>query len=274
MIRINTTISQNLSVQLATSVALDAGVEEIYELVKGFETDLEGNKFRKDIRNILLDANRKGFFSGKFSEDHFLRNRKDLLEQSLTVAINRHRGEYRESGYPYLAHALSTGFVLARLGFPAVVALAGMLHDTVEDTPDKNRMLNKLHALSPYIAWYVFSVSGPDIRDAVEKDKQLNAKLQSISGNSGNLYPGAIKVADSIANLFDLESMRGKDGRTATERQKLFITKIKDQVLPFARQIDQENIIPIKKRNEIFSLEEYLLECINHKLSLIESQPT
>lgn len=274
MIRINTTLSQTLSVQLATSVALDNGIEEVYELVKDHEKDLEDNKFLKEARNILQAANKKGFFKGKFGEGHFLRQHKEMLDQSVMMAINRHRGEYRESGYPYLAHVLSTGFILARLGFPAEVVLAGILHDTIEDTPDKNRMLNKLYSLSPAVAWYVFGVSGPDIRDAVEKDKQLHARLKSISEHSGDLFPGAIKVADGIANLYDIEFMRPKDGRTATDRQKLFISKIKEQVMPYARQIDKKGLIPVKRKGEVFSLEEYLEECIHHKLSVIEAGQT
>jgi hypothetical protein len=265
MMRLSTNISQNLSLQLCTSLALDKGLKQVHDIVNNHEKELTKNEFIRGIKSFLVKSNRKGFFTGKQDNDYFLKSDLPLLEKAIYYAANRHIGEYRDSGHPYLAHVLSTGFVLARLGLPRNVILAGILHDAVEDTPDKSKALNDIYAMAPAIAWYVYSVSGPDIKDSVEKDKILYQRLDSISANSGSLFPKAIKCADGIANLFDVESLEAKDGRTGTERQNLYIENLRNKILPYAREIDQNKIIPLKKRNEIFSLEEYILEIIEDK---------
>lgn len=253
-------LSQNFSLQLSTSLALDKGVEQVHDLAIAHEDYLDGKPFKKEIQFLLLGAHKKGHFRSKQSSDHYLRAKKSNLQRALQMAIRRHYGEYRESGYPYLAHVLSTAYVLARLGFPAEVVLAGILHDTVEDTPDKNRILNELHTLLPSVAWYVYGISGPDIKDSIEKDKILLSRITSFSQQGNSLYPKAIKCADAIANLYDLRSMQGKDGRTAGQRQELFLKKIETNILPFAREIDNQQLIPIKRRKEVFRLEEYIQE--------------
>ncbi len=260
--RLSNNLSQNLSLQLATSLALEQGVEQVHEMVKAHQDNLTHSGFIGEAKNHLLKANKKEFFEKNLPDSHFLKNDKNLLERAILYAAHRHLGEYRESGIPYLAHALSTGFILARLGFSKEIILSGILHDTVEDTPDKTRTLNELYGLMPSIAYYVYSVSGPDIKDSVEKDKQLYNRLHAFSDNAQNLFPQAIKVADGIANLYDIASMQAKDGRTSAERQAMFITKMKTLLLPFASKIDEQNLIPVKKKNEVFSLFEFLKDSI------------
>jgi hypothetical protein len=267
--RLSNSISQNLSLQLKTSIALDRGIEQVHEMVKLHEDNLTGVAFIKEMKSRLLNSNQKGFFRRNMPPNDLLREDKDLLERALAFAANRHLGEYRESGHPYLSHVLSTGFILARLGLPRQVVLAGILHDTIEDHPDKNKILNQLYELMPSIAWYVYSVSGPDIKDSVEKDKILNNRIKVRSESAGNDFPKIIKCADGIANLYDLEHMTGKDGRTPRQRQMLFIDKIKKQALPFASEIDQAMILPLRKGKETFSLHQYILDFIDEKQQII-----
>ncbi len=263
--RLSNNLSQNLSLQLATSLALEQGVEQVHEIVKAHRDKLTDSGFVREIKNHLLKANKKSFFVKNLPDSYFLKNDKPLLERAILYAAHRHRGEYRDSGHPYLAHVLSTGYILARLGFPKEIILSGVLHDTIEDAPDKTRTLNELYTLRPSIAWYVYSVSGPDIKDAVEKDKQLHNRLHAFSDHAQNLFPQAIKVADGIANLFDIQDMQAKDGRTSVERQALFIKKMQTLLLPFARSIDKQQLIPIKKGKDAFILFEFLKDIIEEK---------
>jgi (p)ppGpp synthase/HD superfamily hydrolase len=265
MIKLSNTISQNLSVQLSTSIALDKGVEHIHEMVKENEDKLTSLSFIRAAKSFLLAANKKMFFSGKLPPHHFLRDEPEVLEQTLKYASARHLGEYRDSGTPYLAHVLSSGFILARLGLPKEVILAGILHDAIEDSSDKTKTLNELYALKPDIALFVYSVSGPDIKDSIEKDRILYEKISSISEQAGNIFPQAIKCADGIANLFDLDKMVAKDGRNAIQRQALFLEKVSSKALSFAAEIDKSGLLPLRKRNEIFSLHEYIKSLTDEK---------
>src|SRR5262245_21992669 len=57
------------------------------------------------------------------------------LEKALRLASVWHRGqERRGSGVPYVRHVMAVAWILDRLGFDEDVAIAGLLHDAVEDT--------------------------------------------------------------------------------------------------------------------------------------------
>jgi len=267
--KLSNSISQNLSLQLQTSIALDTGLEQVHEMVRQHENNLTEPLFIKEIQNWMLKANLKGFFNRNIPSQDLLREDKDLLGKAITYAAHRHLGEYRESGHPYLSHVLSTGFILARLGLPREVILAGILHDTIEDHSDKTKILNELYDMMPSVAWYVYSVSGPDIVDSVEKDKILHNRIMSYSELAGNIFPKVIKCADSIANLFDVEHMSAKDGRTPGQRQMLFLEKIKNQSLPFADEVDQAMILPLRKGKERFSLKQYVSDFLEEKQQII-----
>jgi GTP diphosphokinase / guanosine-3',5'-bis(diphosphate) 3'-diphosphatase len=57
-----------------------------------------------------------------------------LVERAYDVAEERHRGQLRKSGEPYITHPLAVAQILAELGMPAPVLAAALLHDTLEDT--------------------------------------------------------------------------------------------------------------------------------------------
>ncbi|MFD7983633.1 RelA/SpoT family protein [Kitasatospora indigofera] len=56
------------------------------------------------------------------------------IERAYAVAEKWHRGQKRKSGDPYITHPLAVSTILAELGMDAATLMAGLLHDTVEDT--------------------------------------------------------------------------------------------------------------------------------------------
>ncbi len=262
---------QNLSLQLTTSNSLDQGLDEIHLIADEYSEDITSPGFFKNIRRFFLANNTKKFFSKDMPAADYLKSDSTMIEKVIKLAVNRHKDEFRNSGFPYVAHVLSAGFLLARLGFPKEIVFSAILHDSFEDTGDKNKILNELHAISPAIAWYVYSVSGTDTKDAVEKDLMLMEKINLYSENAGNVFPKAIKCADGIANLYDIEFMQARDGRNATERRLRFLNQTEHEILPFAREVDTAGVLRIKNKGEIFSLEEYVKDTIDFKLSLVKA---
>ncbi|HEY1970827.1 MAG TPA: bifunctional (p)ppGpp synthetase/guanosine-3',5'-bis(diphosphate) 3'-pyrophosphohydrolase, partial [Pseudonocardia sp.] len=57
-----------------------------------------------------------------------------LLQQAYDVAEERHAGQKRKSGDPYITHPLAVATILAELGMDTTTLVAALLHDTVEDT--------------------------------------------------------------------------------------------------------------------------------------------
>ncbi|GGM72322.1 GTP pyrophosphokinase [Longimycelium tulufanense] len=57
-----------------------------------------------------------------------------LLQRAYDVAEEKHRGQRRKSGDPYITHPLAVATILAELGMDTTTLVAALLHDTVEDT--------------------------------------------------------------------------------------------------------------------------------------------
>jgi GTP pyrophosphokinase len=57
-----------------------------------------------------------------------------IVERAYAVAEQRHRGQRRKSGEPYITHPLAVAEILAELGLTQSTLAAALLHDTVEDT--------------------------------------------------------------------------------------------------------------------------------------------
>jgi (p)ppGpp synthase/HD superfamily hydrolase len=60
----------------------------------------------------------------------------NTIERAIEVAAVAHRDQVRKgTTMPYVTHVYAVGMMLAREGLPEEVVAAGILHDTVEDTP-------------------------------------------------------------------------------------------------------------------------------------------
>lgn len=57
-----------------------------------------------------------------------------LIDRAYRVAEEKHRGQKRQSGEPYITHPLAVAQILAELGLAPRAVAAALLHDTVEDT--------------------------------------------------------------------------------------------------------------------------------------------
>jgi GTP pyrophosphokinase len=57
-----------------------------------------------------------------------------LLQRAYDVAEQKHAGQKRKSGDPYITHPLAVATILAELGMDTTTLVAALLHDTVEDT--------------------------------------------------------------------------------------------------------------------------------------------
>ena len=59
-----------------------------------------------------------------------------MLDFAIEFAAKAHEGQVRKgTDIPYISHPYAVGMMLARAGLPEEIVVAGILHDTVEDTP-------------------------------------------------------------------------------------------------------------------------------------------
>ncbi len=67
--------------------------------------------------------------------EHYTVADRELIQRAYRIAEESHRGQKRQSGGPYINHCIQVAGILAELRVPPEVVAAGLLHDTVEDTP-------------------------------------------------------------------------------------------------------------------------------------------
>ena len=69
----------------------------------------------------------------------YINNAEDLalIKKAYLFANEKHSGQLRKSGDPYITHCLGVAMILAKLNTGPKTICAGLLHDVIEDTPTK-----------------------------------------------------------------------------------------------------------------------------------------
>ena len=95
----------------------------------------------------------------------------EAVWEAIELAARAHRGQVRKgTGVPYLVHPLGVARLLIEHGLPEEVVIAGVLHDTVEDTAVT---LGELEArFGAGVAGLVAALSEPDKAAPWEVRKQ------------------------------------------------------------------------------------------------------
>ena len=63
-----------------------------------------------------------------------MRDKSPRIEKAIEVAKKAHEGQFRKTGEPYIVHPLAVKKILEEWGMDEDTIIAGILHDTVEDT--------------------------------------------------------------------------------------------------------------------------------------------
>ncbi len=57
-----------------------------------------------------------------------------LIRKAYEFSERAHKGQFRESGDPFVEHCLNVAFILAEQHMDSATIAAGLLHDAMEDT--------------------------------------------------------------------------------------------------------------------------------------------
>lgn len=152
-----------------------------------------------------------------------------LLELDLAIdfATDAHKGQKRKSGEPYISHPLAVAHILIEWGMDIDTILAGVLHDTVEDTEATLEQIESLFGHD--VAFLVDGVT--KVSQARAGMRDLESYLPQTTDNLSKLLIAVgqdvrviiIKLADRLHNLATLKYMsHAKQIKIARESLEVF----------------------------------------------------
>lgn len=142
------------------------------------------------------------------------------IEKAYAVAEKWHRGQKRKSGDPYITHPLAVATILAELGMDAATLMAGLLHDTVEDTDYGLETLRKDFGDS--VALLVDGVTKLD-RVKFGEAAQAETVRKMVVAMAKDPRVLVIKLADRLHNMRTMRYLkREKQEKKARETLEIY----------------------------------------------------
>jgi GTP pyrophosphokinase len=133
----------------------------------------------------------------------------DLIKKAYVYSAKVHQGQIRKSGEPYLVHPLEVAGLLAELKLDEASIVAGLLHDTIEDTLAKPDEIKDL--FGPEVLALVEGVTklgtfshGP----ATQEEKQAENFRKMLVAMAKDIRVILVKLADRTHNMRTLAFMK------------------------------------------------------------------
>ena len=146
----------------------------------------------------------------------------DKLNIAYVYAAQQHRGQIRQSGEAYLSHPLNVAYILAEMKMDVDCIIAGLLHDTIEDTDTTYEVIEELFGKP--VAFLVDAVSKiSKIPFQSKEEKQAESFRKMLVSMSDDIRVIIIKLADRLHNMRTIESLReDKQRRIAQETMDIY----------------------------------------------------
>ncbi|MFY9854383.1 MAG: bifunctional (p)ppGpp synthetase/guanosine-3',5'-bis(diphosphate) 3'-pyrophosphohydrolase [Terracidiphilus sp.] len=130
-----------------------------------------------------------------------------LIRKAWEFSAQHHRGQMRASGEPYIIHPLEVAEVLTEMKMDSTSIAAGLLHDSVEDTPATNEEIAS--KFGDQVAHIVEGVTNIDkIEFANREDRQAENVRKMLLAMVSDVRVVLIKLADRLHNMRTLEHLK------------------------------------------------------------------
>ncbi len=152
-----------------------------------------------------------------------------LIRKAWEFCVQHHAGQARASGEPYIIHPLEVAEVLSEMKMDATAIAAGLLHDSVEDTPATNEEIAA--KFGDQVAHIVEGVTKIDkIQFANREDRQAENVRKMLLAMVTDVRVVLIKLADRLHNMRTLEHLK-------PDRQEAIARETMDIYAPLAHRL-------------------------------------
>lgn len=161
------------------------------------------------------------------AREYFSESAREQLRHAIEYASEVHRDQQRDSGEPYIIHPLQVAHCLMEWGMDIDTVLAGILHDTVEDTVATLEHIE--HLFGRDVAFLVDGVT--KVSQARAGMRDLDSYLPQTKDNLTKLLIAVgqdirviiIKLADRLHNMQTLQhKSKEKQKKIARETIEVF----------------------------------------------------
>ena len=154
---------------------------------------------------------------------NYTEEEKNEIRKAYELAKNLHSTQYRQSGEPYINHPISVAIILSEMKADKDTICAGLLHDTIEDTPITKEEIAR-----------EFNIDVANLVDGVTKISKLNfsSKQDRSLANTRKIIAGLtedvriiiVKLADRLHNMRTLQyKTEFKQKENSLETMEIFV---------------------------------------------------
>ena len=209
-----------------------------------------------EIKNIIYT-----FEDVKNVYSKYIHNPEELdkIYQAYLFASEKHKNQVRKSGDPYIVHLLGVARILSELNTGPTTIIAGLLHDTIEDTDTtEEEITEKFGKEVCYLVQGVTKVTR--LSDYHNVDFEAESHRKIFIAMAKDIRVIIIKLADRLHNMRTLQFQ-------PPEKQKKIAKETRDVYAPIAHRLGLSQVKTELEDLSLFYLEREKFEEIENLLS-------
>jgi len=157
-----------------------------------------------------------------------------LVKKAYDFSLEHHTGQTRASGEPYLVHPLEVALVLAEMRLDTTAIVAGLLHDSVEDTQvTVDEIKAEFGEQVAHIVEGVTKIS--KLEFASREEAQAESVRKMVLAMVDDIRVVLIKLADRLHNMRTLQHL-------SPERQQKIARETQEIYAPIAHRLGMGKI--------------------------------
>lgn len=183
----------------------------------------------------------------------------ELVEKAYVYSAKVHQGQIRLSGEPYLSHLLEAAYILTQMKMDVICVVAGLLHDTIEDTDVELEEIRRLFGEeTANIVGGVTKIS--KMQFSSRKQQQAENIRKMILAMSSDIRVILVKLADRLHNMRTL-------GYQRPEKQRYIAAETLDIYAPLAGRMGINWIKSSLEDLSLYYLEPEIYEKIRNEVA-------
>ena len=143
----------------------------------------------------------------------YIRKTPDI-ERAVAFTIEKHQGQFRRSGEPYVVHPILVCVFVAYLGGDESMVIAGLLHDVVEDTSCSTEEVKEMfgeevgHLVDGLTK--IVEIRDSELLPSTSNDKLVASALtfrKMLIASIRDVRVLVVKLCDRLHNMLTLEAL-------------------------------------------------------------------